>query len=139
MRRIFAILIIIVVAFLIVYGLVPPVKAAVDSFFIDFVGPGAYDAINGAYLSVVNSIGVAGFAGIVLSFGFVIGIVVHLLWVKADWSIRRWGASRTASDLGVTPVTPISTTPSTATTRPSPVVAPTVTVPVEQKQESETA
>jgi len=142
MRRILAILIIIIVVFLVLYGIVPPVKAAVDGFFIDFVGPESYSILNTAYATVITSIGVAGFAAMVLTFGFGIGMVVHFLWVKADWRLRRWGHTRTAKDLGVSPVTHISTTPPTATTRPEPpaeVVQPVVqeTKPVEATKESE--
>lgn len=65
-------------------------------------------------------------------FFFVIGIVVHIFWVKADWRIRKWGQERTAKDLGVTPVSQVrSATPVGATTRPVAATQSTTTTPVE--------
>lgn len=142
MRRILAILLIIFIAFWVAYGIIPPVKAAVDGFILNTVGPTAYNALNTAYTGVITSFGVGGFAAMVLTGGFIIGMVTHLLWVKADWRLRRWGHTRTSKDLGVSPVTHISTTPATATTRPTTVAAtqsvPTsAEIPAEEPSEKE--
>lgn len=144
MRRILAVLIVIIIAFLVIYGVVPPVKAAVDAFFIGTAGPVAYGWLNTAYITVISSIGVAGFAAMVLGFGFVIGMVVHFLWVKSDWGIRRWAAARTRRDLGVSGVSNVPSTPVAATTRPEPFVEPVQavaqeTAPIEQTKESDKA
>lgn len=65
---------------------------------------------------------------------FITGVVVHRLWVKADWSLRKKFASRTQKDLGVTPVTHIASTPAIATTRPEPAPAPK-SAPIPQVEE----
>lgn len=133
MRRIFAILIIVLVAFLVAYGIVPSVKASVDTLMISTIGPAAFNAINAAYTGIITTIGVGGFAAIVLGFGFVVGIIVHLFWVKADWKLRRWGADRTRKDLGVTGVSHVSTTPAGATVRPETKEVVAIVEPVEQE------
>ena len=126
MRRIFAIVIIALVVFLAAYGIVPPVKAAVDGFMLNTMGPTAFNALHSMYAFVLTTVGVSGFAVIVLIFGFFGGVIAHFGWVKADWKMRRWGHTRTAKDLGATPVAPVrSTTPAGATTRPEPAAEPT--------------
>jgi len=143
MRRIIAILIVIFIGFWVAYGLVPPVKATVDGFMLKTVGPTVFNAFQTAYASIITNIGLRGFAAIVLGSGFIVGIIAHLFWVKADWKLRRWGHERTAKDLGVTPVTDVqATTPPGATTRPAtttqkaPVVEEKAQVVEETKEET---
>lgn len=124
MRKLFAILIIGVIAFLVLYGLVPQVKATVNAFIIDAAGPTVFNSLNGAYTGILSYFGVGGFAAMVLGFGCLVGVVSHRLWVKADWSLRRKFATRTQKDLGVTPVSHIPSTPAVATTRPAPAPTP---------------
>ena len=99
-------------------------KAAVNGFIIDAAGPAAFNSANGAYIGILDTFGVGGFAAMVGGVFFITGVVVHRLWVKADWSLRKKFASRTQKDLGVTPVTHIASTPAIATTRPEPAPAP---------------
>lgn len=146
MRRIFAILLGVFVGFLVAYGLIKEVKATVDSFILNTAGPTVFLGLTSVYTGIITSIGIPGFAALVLGFGFLVGIVVHLSWVKADWKLRRWGHERTSRDLGLTPVTSVrTTTPVSATTRPEPAAAPvqeapaTPAPPEEKKTESKTA
>lgn len=118
MRRLFAILLIGAFVFLLVYGLVPFVKDAVNGFFISWLGPTIVNTATGTVGNIVGVIGLGGFAAIILGLGAIGGILVHFLWVKADWRLRRWGHTRTSKDLGLNPVSNISTTPANATTRP---------------------
>jgi len=112
MRRIVAILLAVFIVFWIVYGLFEPWRTTVNAFMIKVVGPTIWGGING--------IGTSPFwvqygSFIMLGAGAVIGFVIYSFWHKADWRLRRWGAGRTAADLGTTAV---SQTPSYATTRP---------------------
>ena len=112
-------------------------KAAVNGFIIDAAGPTVFNSLNGAYNGILGYFGVGGFAALVLGFGCLVGVVSHRLWVKADWSLRRKFAERTRSDLGVTGVSDIRSTPAGATTRPepepTPQPTPTATPPPEEK------
>jgi len=119
MRRIFTILIVLFVVFLLVLVADLALQTyVVANFIARVIGPTAVAAITGAYNWVISTIGVAGFAGIVLIFGFFSGIIAHVFGHKADWKLRRWGASRTASDLGTTPISNVPATPTYATVRP---------------------
>lgn len=119
MRRIFAIAIIALVVFLVVYGVFQPVKATVDDFMLNTMGPTFFNAITSVYTGVLATVGVGGFAAIVLGVGFAVGIFTHKMWVSADWAIRRWGQARTATDLGTVSTTSMPSTPLGATTRPA--------------------
>ena len=137
MRRIFAIAILALVVFLAAYGIVPTVKVTVDEFMLGTMGPTAFNAIHSGYSLILTTVGVSGFAVIVLIFGFISGVIMHFSWVKADWRMRRWGHERTAHDLGATPVTQIrSTTPVTATTRPVATPAKPVAEPTPEETEA---
>lgn len=116
MRRIVAILLGLFVGFWIVYGLFRPFTNIVNDLAIKVVGP--------AIWGVVIGIGTSPFwisygSFIMLGTGAVIGFIIYSLWHKADWSIRRWGAARTATDLGTTLTTNTPATPLGATIRPA--------------------
>jgi len=115
MRRIFAILLVAFVVFWMLYGLVPIVKANVNGFVANVAGP--------TVASVIFSVGASPFwkaygGYVMLGTGFAVGIVALSLWHKADWRLRRWGAHRTARELGTTPTSDVPATPTYATTRP---------------------
>lgn len=82
-------------------------------------GPSIYYGIVNAAQGIVGSIGLGGFAAIIGSMCFILGVVTKHYWTKADWSLRRHFASRTSEDLGTTGVTQLPSTPSGATTRPT--------------------
>lgn len=90
-------------------------------------------------MGIVGTFGVGGFAAMVGGVFFITGVVVHRLWVKADWGLRKKFAARTQKDLGVQPVSNIPSTPAIATSRPAPAPAPkpapTPQAPVEEKKE----
>jgi len=109
---------------------------------LNTIGPTAFNVINNMYLLILSTVGVSGFAAIVLGFGFIFGMIAHFLWVKADWKLRRWGSLRSARDLGATPVSQVrSTTPVEATARPTatPPIFVAETPAQVEKTESETA
>ena len=129
MRRIVAILLIAVVVFLLALVVDLALKTYIIVNFLTMVlGPTFVGMIYGAYNWIIATIGFAGFSGIVLIFGLFCGLMIYKYWHKADWSLRRWAASRTSKDLGTTGVTSIPTTPAGATTRP---VATTTLQPTE--------
>ena len=119
MRRLVAIGIVIFIGFWIAYGLFDQVKIPVNNFALTVAGPAIYNFFAGIVNGITNQFGLGGFAAITMAIGLLGGIVAHLLWVKADWTLRRWGASRTATDLGTTTVTQLPSTPIGATTRPA--------------------
>lgn len=134
MRRIFAILLGVFVGFWIVYGLFEPFTKIVNNIAIKIVGPAIWGGI--------TSIGTSPFwqaygSFIMLGTGAVLGFIIYSFWHKADWRLRRWGAQRTASDLGTTPITHVPATPVGATTRPeaTPKVLPVSEMPKETKEE----
>lgn len=115
MRRIVAILLLVFVVFWIAYGLFEPWRTTVNAFMINVAGPTVWNTING--------IGTSPFwmqygSFIMLGAGVIFGIVIYSFWHKADWRLRRWGAARTATDLGTQPVSQFPATPPGATTRP---------------------
>lgn len=118
MRRIVAILIIILIAFLAVYGLFEPFRLGVNDFAIKVIGPVAFNAISGMYTTIVATIGIPGLVAIVAIPVFLLGIITHSFWVKGDWWLRRKFATRTAKDLGTQQVSQFPATPVGATTRP---------------------
>ena len=124
MRRIISIILAIVIiaglicAFL--YGVYDPFTDMVNGIIFGFLGPTAVSGASAFNAWLVATLGYTGVYALILSIGAILGIAVHLLWVKADWSLRRWGAQRTSQDLGATHVTmSSSTTPAGATTRPA--------------------
>lgn len=118
MRRIFSILIIVFISFLIAMLIYAPLRTIVFNGLTLVLGPAVTGSIAGIVSMLLTNIGLLGFAGLMLGFGLLGGIFVHFLWVKADWSIRTWGAKRTAKDLGATPMTSLPSTPVGATVRP---------------------
>lgn len=115
MRRIVAILLCIVIGFWILYGLFVPFKNVVNDVALNVLGPAIWGAI--------TAVGSTPFwltygSYIMLATGAVVGFVIYHFWHKADWSLRRWAASRTSKDLGTTGVTQLPSTPPGATTRP---------------------
>jgi len=134
MRRIVAVLLAIFIGFWIVYGLFEPWRHMVNGFAINVIGPAAFGVLNSLYLSIVGSIGIPGLWAIGIIIGVFGGFVIYHYWHRADWSLRRWAASRTSKDLGTTGVTSIPTTPAGATTRP---VATTALPPTEEVKPEE--
>ena len=122
MRRILAMFLIVFIGFWgvfwFLYGVVPSVRAAVNGFTLDIVGPTVFNTVSTVYLGIINTVGVPGLAAIVLTSGFVVGIFTHKMLVGSDWRIRRWAAHRTSRDLGTTGVTQLPSSPLGATTRP---------------------
>ena len=132
MRRIIAIILAaIIIAGLIcafLYGVYDPFTNMVNGLIFGFLGPTAVSGASAFNAWLVATLGYTGVYALILSIGAIVGIAVHFLWVKADWSLRGWGAKRTAKDLGVTPVTISSgTTPLGATTRPVAITKPAAT------------
>lgn len=137
MRRIAAILLIALIAFLVAYGVFSTVKTTVDNFILRVAGPAVLGSLNNAYTMIMSTVGPGGFAALMLGGGAVIGIIIHSLWVRADWRLRRWSTNRIRKDLGVAPVTTIPATPPTATTRPTPPIVTQSTAVTEEKEKSE--
>ena len=137
MRRIAAILLIALIAFLVAYGVFSTVKTTVDNFILRVAGPAVLGSLNNAYIMITSTVGPGGFAALMLGGGAIIGIIIHFLWVRADWRLRRWSTNRIRKDLGVAPVTTIPTTPPTATTRPTtPTVTQSTTAVTEEKEKA---
>lgn len=138
MRRIFAIAIVVFIAFWsifwVAYAVVPGVQAAANGFFLNVAGPTGFNIVSSIYLAITDTVGILGLTGIILFAGCIVGIFVHKLWVSADWRIRRWGQARTARDLGTVGTTSMPSTPVGATTRPT-VKADTPTLPEAGKEE----
>ena len=118
MRKIALILIIATFVFLMAMLILDPLRIIVFDFILKVIGPNAYNFISGLVNGVITSIGLLGFAGIIGITGLIGGIFVHWGWVKADWSLRRWGSQRIAQDLGAPATTQLPSTPVGATTRP---------------------
>lgn len=138
MRRIVAILLIVLVVFLGVYGLFREVKAAVDGFVVTTVGPVFFNFLNTMYLFVVDTVGFSGFAAITLGFGFVVGIIAMQLFRKADLGLTRKLLSRRSKELGASRDLSVPATPAGATTRPKETTKPeeeTLPPPTEEKKE----
>lgn len=130
MRRIFSILILAFIVFLILMVAFDFVRTPVINFFTLIAGPAVTNTAVGGVNMVISSVGLGGFAAIIGAVGLIGGVLVHLLWVKTDWRLRRWGSQRISKDLGAQPTTNLPATPVGATTRPpvkteTPVVAPT--------------
>jgi len=133
MRRIVAILLVAFIIFWIAYGLLEPWRNIVNGVAINVVGPTIYNGFSGFVNWIIATIGIPGLVAIVAIPVFIIGVVAHAYWVKGDWWLRRKFASRTANQLGTSPVTQFpATTPPGATTRPA---ATTPVQPIVEKAE----
>jgi len=122
MRRIVAITLIVIIAFLVAYGLFDPFTDVVNGFALNVLGPAGFAAISSLYLTIVASIGIPGLWATGIIIGVVFGLLIYKYWHKTDWWLRRWGQARTARDMGTTTVTHLPSTPVSATIRPTQVV-----------------
>jgi len=118
MRRILAILIILVIAVMAVLIIWDVPRNMLLNFATTVAGPTIVNTGVGAVSGIITHVGLAGFAGLLLIGGLISGILVHTLWVKTDWRLRRWGSQRISRDLGAQPTTNLPATPVGATVRP---------------------
>lgn len=131
MRRIVAIVLIVIIVTVItcafLYGTYDPFTNMVNGAIFGYLGPSVVTGASSFNAWLVATLGYTGVYALILGVGAIIGISIHFLWVKADWSLRRWGAQRTAADLAAPQVSlSSSATPANATIRP-PAVTPAAT------------
>lgn len=135
MRRIVAITLIIIIVFLVAYGLFDPFTDVVNGFALNVLGPAGFAMLSATYLAIVAAIGIPGLWAIGIIIGVFFGIVIKTLWYRGKWSIRKWGIKGAVQDIGAAGVTSIPATPAVATARPETPTEPVTTIIEEPKAE----